>query len=165
MTGDNGAHDLVIERTFDAPPGVIWKLWADPEHFAAWYGPAGANISVAAMDVRVGGARLLRMEVTTPDGVMRMWFAGQYLEVVENQRLVYTDAMSDEHGNVLPPEQTGMPPGHPTTTEVRVALEADKGGTKLTLTHVGIPAGSPGAAGWAMALDKLTAHLSENRTQ
>jgi uncharacterized protein YndB with AHSA1/START domain len=165
MTDDNRAHDLVIERTFDAPPGVIWKMWAEPEHFAEWYGPAGASISVAAMDVRVGGTRLLRMEVTTPDGTMQMWFAGQYLEVIENQHLVYTDAMSDEHGNVLSPEQTGMPAGHPTTTEVRVALEPANGGTRMRLTHVGIPAGSPGAAGWAMALDKLTAHLSERSIQ
>ena len=160
MTDDNRAHDLVIERTFDAPPGVIWTMWAEPEHFAAWYGPAGASISVATMDVRVGGTRLLRMDVTTPDGAMHMWFAGQYLEVIENQRLVYTDAVSDEYGNVLSPEQTGMPADHPITTEVRVELEPVDGGTKMTLTHVGIPAGSPGGAGWAMALDKLASHLS-----
>ena len=120
-------------------------MWAEPEHFAAWYGPAGASITVATMDVRAGGTRLLRMEVTTPDGTMHMWFAGQYLEVIENQRLVYTDAVSDEYGNVLSPEQTGMPAEHPITTEVRVELEPVDGGTKMTLTHVGIPAGSPGA--------------------
>ena len=100
------------------------------------------------------------MEVTTPDGAMHMWFAGEYLEVIQNQRLVYTDAVSDEHGNVLSPEQAGMPAEHPTTTEVRVELEPVGGGTRMTLTHVGIPAGSPGGAGWAMALDKLTSHLS-----
>ena len=165
MTDDNRAHDLVMERTFDAPPEVIWSMWAEAEHVAAWYGPAGASISVSAMDVRVGGTRLLRMEVTTPDGTMQMWFAGQYLEVIENQRLVYTDAVSDEHGNVLPPDQTGMPSGHPATTEVRVELEPVNGGTKMKLTHVGIPAGSPGGAGWAMALDKFAAHLSEQSTQ
>ena len=32
---------------------------------------------------------------------MQMWFAGEYLEVVENQRLVYTETMSDEHGNAV----------------------------------------------------------------
>jgi len=165
MTDDDRAHDLVIERTFDAPPGVIWTMWAEAEHVEAWYGPAGASISVAAMDVRVGGRRLLRMEVTTPDGTMQMWFAGRYLEVIKNQRLVYTDAVSDEHGNVLTPDQSGMPAGHPTTTEVRVELEPLNGGTKMKLTHVGIPAGSPGGAGWAMALDKFAAHLSEHSIQ
>jgi len=53
-----------------------------------------------------------------------------------------------------------MPEGHPKTTEVRVELANIGGRTKMTLTHSGIPQGSPGAAGWAMALDKLTAYLA-----
>jgi hypothetical protein len=48
---------------------------------------------------------------------------------------------------------------HPTTTEVRVELEDIGGRTKMVLTHLGIPADSPGAAGWTMALNKLAAHL------
>ncbi len=136
-------------------------MWTRPEHVAAWYGPAGATITVTTMDVRVGGRRLLRMEVATPDGTRQMWFTGEYVEVIENQRLVYTDAMSDETGRVLSPEQTGMPAGHPTTTEVRVELAADGGGTRMTLTHHGIPPGSPGAAGWCMALDQLAGHLRD----
>ena len=71
-----------------------------------------------------------------------MWFTGEYLEVVENQLLVYTDAMSDENGHVLSPEESGMPAGHPTTTEVRVELEADTNGTRMRLTHLGFAAGS-----------------------
>jgi hypothetical protein len=42
-------------------------------------------------------------------------------------------------------------------TEVHVDLAAIEGGTRVVLTHVGIPSGSPGAAGWSMALDKLAA--------
>lgn len=160
MNDDNSGQSLVIERTLDAPPELIWKMWTDPEHLAAWYGPGGATIPVAEMDVRVGGIRLLCMEITTPDGTMRMWFTGEYLEVIENQRLVYTDSMSDENGNVRSPEQMGMPGGHPTTTEVRVELERVSGGTRMLVTHLGVPAGSPGAAGWAMALDKLAANLA-----
>lgn len=161
MTDDNGSQNMVIERTLAAPTDLVWKMWTEPEHFAAWYGPGGATIPVVKMDVRVGGIRLLCMEMTTPDGTMQMWFTGEYLVVVENQRLVYTDSMSDEHGNVMSPEQMGMPDGHPTTTEVSVELEHINGGTKMVLTHAGLPAESPGAAGWAMALDKLTAHLEE----
>lgn len=164
MSEDIGDQDLVVERTLDAPPDLIWRMWTQPEHFAAWYGPVGASITVTTMDVRVGGARLLRMEVSTPDGTRQMWFTGEYLEVVENQLLVYTDAMSDENGHVLAPEQTGMPASHPTTTEVRVELEPDGRGTRMRLTHLGIPAGSPGAAGWGMALDKLSAHLRDQDT-
>lgn len=90
---------------------------------------------------------------------MQMWFAGEYREVVDNKRLVYTESMSDENGNMLSPADMGMPTGHPTTTEVRVELEDVDGRTKMVMTHVGIPTDSPGAAGWAMAFDKLAAHV------
>ena len=52
-----------------------------------------------------------------------------------------------------------MPDGHPTTTEVRVELEDVDGHTKMVMTHIGIPEGSPGAAGWTMALDKLVGYI------
>jgi uncharacterized protein YndB with AHSA1/START domain len=151
---------VTIERTFPAPPETIWTLWTLPEHFASWYGPDGSTVSVAEMDVRVGGTRRLCMEVKTPQGPRRMWFTGTYLEVAVNQLLVYTDAMTDQDGNVIAPEQLGMPAGHPAVTEVRVELEPVSGGTRMVLTHVGIPEGSPGAVGWAMALDKLTEQLT-----
>jgi uncharacterized protein YndB with AHSA1/START domain len=163
MNDDNSGQNLVVERILQASPELVWKMWTDPEHFAAWYGPAGATIPVAKMDVRIGGSRLLCLEMTTPNGTMQMWFVGEYLEVIENQRLVYTDSMSDEKGNVKSPQQMGMPEGHPTTTEVRVELESVSGGTRMVLTHIGVPAGSPGAAGWAMALDKLEASLDQVR--
>jgi uncharacterized protein YndB with AHSA1/START domain len=159
MTFDDALQaPVVIERSFDAPVELIWQMWTSSEHFKAWYGPDGAVIPVAKMEVRVGGTRLVCMEMATPNGVMQMWFAGEYLEVVENQRLVYTETMSDEHGKASSPP--GLPDMHPVTTEVRVELEDLGGRTRMVLTHVGIPAGSPGAAGWAMAFDKLDAHLA-----
>jgi uncharacterized protein YndB with AHSA1/START domain len=161
MVDGHGSEDaVVIERTLDAPVELIWQMWTDPEHFAAWYGPDGATIPVARMDVRVGGTRLVSMQVQTPRGAMTMWFTGEYLEVVPNKRLVYTESMSDENGNVLSPTEVGMPAGHPTTTEIRVDLDDLNGRTRMVMTHAGIPAGSPGAAGWTMALDKLAAHLT-----
>jgi uncharacterized protein YndB with AHSA1/START domain len=153
-------NSVVIERRLAAPVETIWKMWTDPEHFAAWYGPMGATIPVANMDATVGGKRHICMAMETPDGPMQMWFVGEFKEVVENQRLVYTDAMGDEDGNAMTPEQMGMPEGSPASTEVIVELEAVDGGTKMTMTHVGIPADSPGASGWAMAIDKLEALLA-----
>lgn len=88
-----------------------------------------------------------------------MWFTGEYREVVENERLVYTESMSDENGNVLSPSDAGMPAGHPTTTDVRVELRDVGGRTNMVMTHAGVPGDSPGAAGWAMALDKLATHV------
>ena len=160
MTDKKDLQDaVVIERFFDAPVNLIWQMWTVPERFKAWYGPEGATIPVAKMDVRVGGSRLVCMEMPSPSGAMRMWFTGEYREVVENQRLVYTESMSDENGNVSSPSDMGMPEGHPTTTEVRVELEEVGGGTKMIMTHVGIAADSPGAAGWAMAFEKLAGYV------
>jgi uncharacterized protein YndB with AHSA1/START domain len=158
MTDSSVSQDaVVIERSFDAPVDLIWQMWTDPEHFKAWYGPDGATIPVAKMDVRMGGTRLVCMEMQSPNGPMQMWFAGEYREVVENERLVYTEFMSDENGKVLSPAAMGMPEGHPMSTEVRVELEDVSGRTNMVMTHSGIPSDSPGAAGWAMALDKLAA--------
>ena len=166
MTDNNASQDaVVIERGFDAPVGLIWQMWTDPEHFKRWYGPDGATISVADMDVRVGGTRLIGMEVHTPNGLMQMWFAGEYREVVENERLVYTEFMSDENGNVSSPPDIGMPEGRSSTTEVRVELEDLGGHTKMLMTHAGVPGDSPGAAGWTMALDKLAAYARARSTR
>jgi len=157
--GSSTTKAVVIERRFDAPPALIWQMWTQPEHFQAWYGPDGATISVVRMDVRVGGTRLVGMAMETPDGPMRMWFTGKYLEVVEDRRLVYTEIMSDEEGTPLSPSAMGMPDGHPDTTVVTVELHGVDGRTTMVMTHAGIPGDSPGAAGWVMALDKLATHV------
>jgi uncharacterized protein YndB with AHSA1/START domain len=160
MTDNSAVPDaVVIERTFDAPVDLVWRMWTDPEHFMAWYGPDGATIPVARLDVRVGGTRFVGIQMQTPNGAMQMWFTGEHREVVDNARLVYTESMADEHGNVLSAADAGMPDGHPTTTEVRVELEAVGSRTRMVLTHIGIPDDSPGAMGWRMALDKLATHV------
>ncbi len=152
MSETDDRASVVIERTFDAPVEQIWAMWTVPEHFRSWYGPTGATISVAQMEVRVGGARLVGMEMQTPNGPMAMWFAGEFVEVVEPERLVYTEVLADEHGTPL--DGTEMHGGND-VTEVRVELAAVDGGTRMVMTHVGIPAGSPGEAGWTMAIDQL----------
>ena len=158
MAEKSDTKSVVIERLFEAPVDLIWKMWTEAEHFAHWYGPNGASIPVATMDVRVGGRRHVCMEMRTPNGTMQMWFTGEYLEVVPEKRLVYTESMCDEDGNIVAPAEMGMPPGHPDTTEVIVELEDVGGNTKMIMTHAGIPADSPGAAGWEMAFDKLAAY-------
>jgi uncharacterized protein YndB with AHSA1/START domain len=161
MTDDRLQDAVVIERTFDAPVRLVWRMWTDPEHFKAWYGPNGAAIPVAKMDIRVGGSRLICMEVQSPSGPIQMWFAGEYREVIENERLVYTELMSDENGKPTSPSDTDPSNAHPASTQVRVELEDVGGRTKLVMTHTGIPADSPGAAGWHMAFDKLASHLAQ----
>ena len=156
---ENKSHDsIVIERTFDAPIGRIWALWTEADQFQQWYGPQGMTIPVANMDVRVGGKRLICMAMNMPDRQMKMWFTGEYKEVVPTTRLVYTDSMSDENGNVLSPAAMGMP-GHPEVTEVIVELTDLGERTKMTMTHMGVPAGSPGEGGWKQAFEKMNALL------
>ncbi len=161
MNDEPGTPDPVrIERTLEAPVGLVWQMWTEPDHFKAWYGPTGARVPVANIELAVGGTRHVCMEMETPKGPMTMWFVGQHQEIVVNERLVYTESMSDENGNVLSPAAMGMP-GHPETTEVIVELEDLGGSTRMVLTHVGIPADSGGAGGWAMALDKLATRVGE----
>lgn len=156
---------IVIERVFDAPVDVIWQLWTQPEHFKKWYGPEGFTVPVAKMDVRVGGTRLVCMETETPDGPIQIWTTGEYTEIVPGERLVYTDSMADENGNVVSPSSQGMnDEEYPETTEVTVLLEDLGGRTKMVLTHAGL-AGDEGAnEGWAQAFAKLADYIETMRT-
>lgn len=164
MTDHTDSQDAVrIERVLDAPVENVWQLWTDPQQFATWYGPAGATIPVAQMDVRVGGTRLVCMQVTTPNGPMQMWFTGEYREVSVNQRLVYTESMSNENGEIVAPSELGMPADHPITTEIRVDFEDLGQRTRMVLTHLGVAPDSPGASGWTMAFDKLASYLASPR--
>ena len=146
-----------IERTFDAPIDLIWAMWTEAEHFANWYGPIGARIPTADMDVRVGGRRHIAMEMETPSGPMQMFFVGEYREVYSKTRLVYTESMADADGNAMTAEQMGLPAGTPMDTSVVVELEDLGARTRMTVTHVGVPADSPGGEGWVMAIDKMQA--------
>jgi len=159
--GNDASKSVVIERTFDAPIETVWAMWTEADHFAAWYGPMGARIPVATMDVTVGGQRHVCMEMDTPNGEMQMWFVGEFREVSPHGRLVYTESMGDADGNVMSAADMGMPEGTPTTTEVIVELNAVGRTTAMTMTHVGVPADSPGAQGWNMAIDKLAARLAD----
>jgi uncharacterized protein YndB with AHSA1/START domain len=161
MTEPNTPDAVIIERTFAAPLHRVWQMWTDVERFKTWYGPSGASIPDATMDVRVGGVRRICMEAQTPSGPMRMWFVGEYVEVTPTVRLSYTESMADEHGNVVVPSAVGMPSDHPVTTQVTVEL-TDKGEiTIMRLTHAGIPADSPGASGWMSAFDQLESRLAQ----
>jgi uncharacterized protein YndB with AHSA1/START domain len=148
---------VVIERTFDAAIDLIWQMWTDPEHFKKWYGPQGFTVPVAEMDVHVGGKRLICM--ASPDGSMKMWTTGEYVEIVPNERLVYTESPADENGHVVSPSAIGLPEGYPTTTEVTVLLEDLDGRTKMVMKHAGIPADSGANGGWEQAFDKLADHI------
>jgi uncharacterized protein YndB with AHSA1/START domain len=148
---------VVIERIFEAPPDLVWQMWTDPEHFKQWYGPLGFSVPVAEMDLCVGGRRLVCM--ASPDGKMKMWTTGRYLEIAPHRRLVYTESPTDENGNIVSPAAMGMPDGYLATTEVTVQLQDLGGRTKMVMTHAGVPAESGAGGGWQQAFDKLVDHL------
>ena len=159
MSDQTATHDaIVIERMFDAPANLIWKMWTDGEHFKHWYGPEGMTIPVAEMDARVGGKRLVCMEMGES---MRMWFTGEYTEVEPTHRLVYTDSFADENGNPVLPSAYGMNDDeHPKTTIVTVILEEVDGKTKMTMTHEGVDPDSGGSDGWKQSFNKLAEYLT-----
>ena len=151
--------EIVIERTFDVPIEFVWKMWTEPEHFKNWYGPGGFTMPIVEMDVRVGGKHLFCMQ--SPDGSMKMCTAGEYTAVVPNKRLVYTDSMADEDGNVLAAVAHGVDDeSPPMTTVVTVELEDLDGRTKMTVTHAGVPKNQAGATeGWNQAFTKMADYM------
>ena len=158
----NDTKDVRIERTFNAPIDVIWAMWTEPEHYANWYGPMGAKIPKADIDVRVGGRRHIAMAMDTPRGPMEMFFVGEYLEVNPKTRLVYTESMADADGNPMTAEQMGMPAGAHMETSIVVELIDLGNQTNMVMTHIGVPADSPGGQGWAMAIAKLEARVADH---
>ncbi len=146
-----------IERTVDAGIETVWRMWTDAELFSQWYGPNGMKIPTAEMNVVVGGRRKICMQMEMPERTMTMWFCGEYEEIEPYSRLVYTESMCDEEGNVVDPASMGMPEGHPKVTRIVVELTERNGKTTMKMTHVGVPADSQGAGGWQQAIEKLVA--------
>lgn len=86
------AREVTITRVFDAPRGLVWKEWTEPERLAAWWGPRGWSTPPGAitLDVRPGGAFRV-VSVSEEDGT-EMATEGVYREVVEPERLVVEEA-------------------------------------------------------------------------
>lgn len=156
------ANNMVITRVFDAPRELVFKAWTDPDLVKQWWGPSSFTAPHAEIDLREGGRVLLCMR--TPDG-REMWNAGTIRELAAPSRLVMTQYVADEAGNLIPPEQYGMPPDYQAETLITVNLEPlPDGRTKLTLEH-SIPAEmaqETGAlAGWNGSLDKMAAAVQQ----
>jgi uncharacterized protein YndB with AHSA1/START domain len=82
-------RQLVLTRLLDAPPEKVYRAWTEPELLKQWFAPLPWTTPRAETDVRPGGASLIVMR--SPEGVDHP-NQGVYLEVVENGRLVFTDA-------------------------------------------------------------------------
>lgn len=157
---------LVITRIFDAPRELVWKAWTDPEMFKKWWGPKDFTCPVANIDFRVGGKYHVAMHGPAGSEFDKdLWSTGVYREIVPMEKIVMTDSFADEQGNVVPATHygMGMNPDFPMETEIIITFEEQENGkTKMTLRHVGMPAGkdSEGAnQGWSESFDKLAESL------
>ena len=110
-------REVVVTRTFDAPARLVFEAWTKPELFEQWWVPRsmGMTLRSCELDVRTGGSYRL---VFGDDPANTMAFFGRYLEVVPNERIVWTNEESGEAASV--------------TT---VTLEERDGTTRLVLTE------------------------------
>jgi uncharacterized protein YndB with AHSA1/START domain len=86
---DIATHELILVREFDAPREKIFRAWTDPALMKEWFVPRPWTIADAKLYVRPGGANLIIMR--SPEG-QDFPNRGVYLEVIENEKLVFTDA-------------------------------------------------------------------------
>jgi uncharacterized protein YndB with AHSA1/START domain len=85
-------NDLLLTRVINAPREKVYEAWTDPQLLKQWFAPLPWTTPQAKLDVRTGGSSLIVMR--GPDG-NEFPNRGVYLDVVKNERLVFTDAFSE----------------------------------------------------------------------
>jgi uncharacterized protein YndB with AHSA1/START domain len=136
-----------LHRVLRAPPEKVFRAFTDPDAMVKWLPPHGFTGKVHQMDARVGGAH--RMSFTNFSTGHSHSFGGEYLEIVPNERLRYTDRFDD--------------PNLPGEMQVTVSFKAVFCGTELSVVQDGVPDVIPPEAcymGWQESL-VLLAQLVE----
>jgi uncharacterized protein YndB with AHSA1/START domain len=82
-------EQILITREFDAPAHLVYQAWTTPELVKRWWNAKRGEVTVAEIDLRVGGR--WRSVMVTPDG-FEVGFHGEYREIVPNERIVSTEA-------------------------------------------------------------------------
>ena len=149
------ARTLNLTRVFAAPRRLVFQLWTDPKHVAPWWGPHGFTNPVCQLDTRSGGA--IRIDMRGPDGTVYP-ITGQYRDIVEPERLVFTSAALDAADQplfevlttVTFAEQGG---------ETTLRLEAHV----VEATTAADPYLAGMAAGWTQSLERLMAYATTVR--
>jgi uncharacterized protein YndB with AHSA1/START domain len=79
---------ILITREFDAPRHLVYKAYTTPELVSRWWSAKRGEMTVAEIDLRVGGTWRF---VMVADGGMEVGFHGEYREIVPNERIVSTE--------------------------------------------------------------------------
>ena len=144
-------RELVITRVFDAPRGLVFKAWTEPDRAVRWWGPQGFTTAHYEIDFRQGGS--YRVCMRSPEGTEH-WQRGVCREMAAPERLVFTFAWEDAQGR----------PGHETVVTVTFAEYGAK--TKLTLRQAvfeSVTVRDLHQGGWNSALECLADYLAQNR--
>lgn len=147
-------HELKLVRDIDAPREKIFKAWTTPELMKQWFCPLPWKVTEADLDVRAGGHSRIMMQGPEGEPIRN---EGVYLEVVENEKLVFTDAFTEGWVPTEKPFMVGV-----------VLLEELAGGrTRYTAKALHWTEEDRKAheamgfhEGWGVATDQLTALLA-----
>ena len=85
--------DLVLERIVDLPSALVWDAWTVPEHLTQWFTPEPWKTVGSEIDLCPGG--IFRTVMRSPEG-QEFPNVGCYLEIIKNEKLVWTNALT--HG-------------------------------------------------------------------
>jgi uncharacterized protein YndB with AHSA1/START domain len=145
--------DLQLEREVDVPPEAVWAAWTQPDQLVRWFTPAPWMTTECEIDLRPGG--IFRTVMRSPEGEDYP-NVGCYLEVVPNERLVWTSALGPGYRPL-----TEHPPGSFPFTAA-ITLEPTTSGTRYRALAIHA---APEACrrhaemgfhdGWGAALDQL----------
>ncbi len=90
---ENMAHEMSFTRLIDAPAETLFRLWTDPSRMHEWFCPRPWTVTDVRLDVRAGGG--CTMTMVGPEGE-RLPNPGQYLEIIPNRRIVFSDAFTGD---------------------------------------------------------------------
>lgn len=122
--------ELLITHLFDASRDIVFGAWTNPEQLRHWYAPDGCTVEFTTIDPTQGG----NFHSCIHDPVHgECWVKGTYLEVVLNQKLVFTMVMSDEVGNSVSSVEAGKSEDWPETQITTVTFESIGQQTKVTI--------------------------------
>jgi uncharacterized protein YndB with AHSA1/START domain len=87
--------ELLVERTFDAPVALVFRIWETRDHAIRWWGPEGFECTSLEMDFRPGGKY---RACIVSDQYGTSWMSGTYREIEKNRRIVFTFAWEEGSG-------------------------------------------------------------------